>query len=86
MALSEFQNVFADVSISSERMKMLQKSARGTHFEATVTCFEEIPRTQRILGQNPQITNLAQQILRQIPQITNLTQHILRQIPQNTNL
>ena len=40
IGLSEIQNVFAEVSISSERIKLLQKSLRETHFEATVTRFE----------------------------------------------
>ena len=40
IALSEFQNVFAEVSICPETIEMLQKSSRETHFEATATCFE----------------------------------------------
>ena len=40
IALLEIQNVFAEVSICPERMKLLQKSSRETHFEATATCFE----------------------------------------------
>ena len=40
IALSEIQNVFAEVLISSERTEMLQKSLRETHFEATPTRFE----------------------------------------------
>ena len=39
-ALSEFHIVFAEVSISSERMEMLQKSSRETHFEAPATQIE----------------------------------------------
>ena len=38
--MSEIKNVFAEVSISPERIKLQQKSLRGTHFEATVTRFE----------------------------------------------
>ena len=38
--MSEFQNVFAEVSICPETMELLQKSLRETHFEATATCFE----------------------------------------------
>ena len=40
IGLSEIQNVFAEVSICPERIKLLRKSLRGTHFEATVTRFE----------------------------------------------
>ena len=40
IGLSEFQNVFAEVSIYPETMELLQKSLRETHFEATATCFE----------------------------------------------
>ena len=40
IGLSEFQNVFAEVSICPETMELLQKSSRETHFEATATCFE----------------------------------------------
>jgi len=40
IALSEFRIVFAEVSICPETMKLLQKSLREAHFEATVTCFE----------------------------------------------
>ena len=40
IGLSEFQNVFAEVSICPETMELLQKSLREAHFEATVTCFE----------------------------------------------
>ena len=40
IALLEIRNVFAEVSICPERMKLLQKSSRETHFEATATCFE----------------------------------------------
>ena len=39
IALSEIRNVFAEVLISSERTELLQKSLRGTHFEATPTRF-----------------------------------------------
>ena len=38
--LSEFQYGFAEVSICPETMKLLQKSLRETHFEATATCVE----------------------------------------------
>ena len=40
IGLSEIQNVFAEVFICPERIKLLQKSMRGTHFEATVARFE----------------------------------------------
>ena len=40
IGLSEFENVFAEVSICPERMKLLQKSMCGTHFEATVARFD----------------------------------------------
>ena len=40
IALSEIQNVFAEVSICPETMKLHQKSLRETHFEATATRFE----------------------------------------------
>ena len=40
IGLFEFQNVFAEVSICPETMKLLQESLRETHFEATATCFE----------------------------------------------
>ena len=40
IGLSEFQNVFAEVSICPETMELLQKSLCETHFEATATCFE----------------------------------------------
>ena len=40
IGLSEFKNVFAEVSICPETMGLLQKSLRETHFEATATCFE----------------------------------------------
>ena len=40
IALSEFRIVFAEVFIYPETMKLLQKSLREAHFEATVTCFE----------------------------------------------
>ena len=56
-ALSEFQNVFADVCISSERMKLLQKSTRETYFEAATTRLEENPRTQQILEEKSQKPN-----------------------------
>ena len=36
IGLSEFQNVFAEVSICPETMKLHQRSLRETHFEATV--------------------------------------------------
>ena len=39
-ALSEFHIVFAEVLVSSERMEMLQKSLRETHFEAPATQIE----------------------------------------------
>ena len=40
IGLSEIENVFAEVSICPETIKLLQKSTCGTHFEATVTFFE----------------------------------------------
>ena len=40
IGLSGIQNVFAEASICPERMKLLPKSWRGTHFEATATRFE----------------------------------------------
>ena len=40
IGLSEFQNVFAEVFICPETVKLHQKSLRETHFEATVTRFE----------------------------------------------
>ena len=50
IGLSEIQNVFAEVFICPETMKLHQKSLRETHFEATVTRFEissEIRRKSR---------------------------------------
>ena len=38
--MSEFRIVFAEVFICPETKELLQKSLRGTHLEATVTCFE----------------------------------------------
>ena len=43
IGLSEIQNVFAEVSICPGTVKLLQKSLRETHFEATATCFEFFP-------------------------------------------
>ena len=40
IGLSEFQNVFAEVFICPETMKLHPESLRETHFEATVTRFE----------------------------------------------
>ena len=40
IGLSEFRIVFAEVSICPERIELLQKSLRETHFEATATRFE----------------------------------------------
>ena len=40
IGLSEFHNVFAEVSICPETMELLQESLRETHLEATATCFE----------------------------------------------
>ena len=40
IGLSEFRIVFAEVFICPETMELLQKSLRGTHWEATVTLFE----------------------------------------------
>ena len=40
IGLLKFQNVFAEVSICPETMKLLQRSPRETHFQATVTLFE----------------------------------------------
>ena len=40
IGLLEIQNVFAEVSICPETMKLHQKSLRETHLEATVTRFE----------------------------------------------
>ena len=51
IALSEFRIVFAEVSICPETMKLLQKSLRETHLEATVARFEfpgQIGRKSRI--------------------------------------
>ena len=47
IGLSEFQNVFAEVFICPETMKLHQKSLRETHFEATVTRFEYSPEFSR---------------------------------------
>ena len=40
IGLSELENVFVEVSICPETIKLHQKSLRETHFEATATCFE----------------------------------------------
>ena len=40
IALSECQNVLAEVSICPGTMKLHPESLRETHFEATATCFE----------------------------------------------
>ena len=40
IGLSEFENVFAEVSICPETTKLHPESLRETHFEGTVTCFE----------------------------------------------
>ena len=40
IGLSEFHNVFAEVSICPETTKLHQKSLRETHFEAAVARFE----------------------------------------------
>ena len=40
IGLFEFRNVFAEVFICPETMKLLQKSLRETHLQATVACFE----------------------------------------------
>ena len=51
IGLSEIQNVFAEVSICPGTVKLLQKSLRETHFEATAACFEfpwQIRRKSRI--------------------------------------
>ena len=56
IGLSEFENVFAEVSICPETMKLLQKSLRETHFEATVTRFEfswEISRKSKVKRSGP---------------------------------
>ncbi len=53
IGLSEIQNVFAEVSICPETMKLLLKSLRKTHFEATVTRFEFTRRISRIPGAQP---------------------------------
>ena len=45
--------VFAEVSICPETMKLLRKSLRETHFEATVTCFEFARRFRLIPGGSP---------------------------------
>ena len=56
IGLSEIQNVFAEVSISSERIKLLQKSLRETHFEAAVTrwdCSSEFSRKSEVKRSGP---------------------------------
>ena len=40
IGLSEIQIVFVNVFICPETMKLQPESLRGTHLEATVTCFE----------------------------------------------
>ena len=40
IGLSEFRIVFAEVFICPGTVELLQKSLRGTHLEATATCFE----------------------------------------------
>ena len=56
IGLSEFQNVFVKVFICPETMKLLQKSLRETHFEATVTRFEissEFSRNSKVKRSGP---------------------------------
>ena len=53
IGLSEIRNVFAEVSIRPERTELLQKSLRGTHFEATAACFELAPGTPPVPGRRP---------------------------------
>ena len=56
MGLFKFQNVFAEVSICPETMKLHQKSLRETHFEATVTRFEyssEFRRKSKVKRSGP---------------------------------
>ena len=43
IGLLKFQNVFAEVSICPETMKLHQRSPRETHFQATATLFEFSP-------------------------------------------
>ena len=47
IGLLEIQNVFAEVSICPETMKLHQESLRESHFEATVTSFEFPGRSGR---------------------------------------
>ena len=53
IGLSEIQNVFAEVSICPERIKLLQKSLCGTHFEATATRFEFCKENHGFPGAHP---------------------------------
>ena len=52
IGLSEFQNVFAEVSICPETMKLHLKSLRETHFEATATRFESAAGFAPIPGES----------------------------------
>ena len=53
IGLLEIQNVFAEVSICPETMKLHLKSLRETNFEATVTRFEFAHRFRLIPGGSP---------------------------------
>ena len=53
IGLSEIQNVFVEVSICPETIKLHQKSLRETHFGATVTRFEIARRNPLIPGAQP---------------------------------
>ena len=56
IGLSDIRNVFAEVFICPETMKLHQKSLRETHFEATVTRFEyssEFSRKSKVKRSGP---------------------------------
>ena len=52
IGLSEIRNVFVEVSICPETMKLHLKSLRETHFEATATRFESAAGFAPIPGES----------------------------------
>ena len=52
IGLSEIQNVFVEVFICPETIRLHLKSLRETHYEATVTRFEFAPRILLISSEN----------------------------------
>ena len=52
IGLSEIRNVFVEVSICPETMKLHPESLRETHFGATATCFEFAPGIPVIPGED----------------------------------